>query len=75
MSTATAATVSIRVNDQPRTLAAASTLADLVRELGLQGRQGVAVAVNGAVVPRAKWPTQLVAEGDRVLVIRATQGG
>ena len=75
MSTATAATVSICVNDQPRTLAAASALADLVRELGLDGRKGVAVAVNGAVVPRAAWSTQLLTEGDRVLVIRATQGG
>lgn len=75
MSTAAATTVSIRVNDQPRTLAAATALADLVRELGLADRKGVAVAVNRAVVSRAAWATQLLAEGDHVLVIRATQGG
>jgi len=27
------------------------------------------------VVPRARWVEQTLAEGDRVLVIRATQGG
>ena len=67
--------ISIRVNDEPRTLPAGATMADLVRELGLADRKGVAVAVNDAVVPRANWTTHPLAGGDRVLVIRATQGG
>ena len=70
-----ATTIAIRVNDQPRTLAAGSTLLDLLRDLGLADRKGVAVAINSAVAPRAAWPTQPLSEGDRVLVIRATQGG
>lgn len=65
----------IHVNDTPRELPAAATLADLARDLGLAERKGVAVAVNDAVVPRAAWPTHALAEGDRVLVIQATQGG
>ncbi len=75
MSTIAPATLTIRVNDQPRTLVAATALVDLMRELGLEGRKGVAVAVNDAVVPRVAWSTQRLADGDRVLVIRATQGG
>ena len=76
MNTASAnPTVALRVNDAPRTLAAPATLEALVRELGLAGRKGVALAVNDAVVPRAAWPSHGLVDGDRVLVIRATQGG
>jgi sulfur carrier protein len=70
-----AAALSIHVNDEPRTLGASATLGVLVAELGLGGRKGVALAVNGSVVPRAAWPDHALAHGDRVLVIRATQGG
>lgn len=74
MSTATADAV-LFVNDRPRPLAGATTLLALVRELGLAERKGVAVAVNGAVVPRREWPARSLAAADRVLVIQATQGG
>ena len=65
----------IHVNDTARELAADATLAALARDLGLAERRGVAVAVNDAVVPRAAWPATALTEGDRVLVIQATQGG
>lgn len=70
-----AASLTIRINDEPRMLAGPTMLDALVRELGLAGRKGVAVAVNNSVVPRATWPECALAEGDRVLVIRAAQGG
>lgn len=73
--TASAATFTIHVNDKPRAMAAASTVQLLIRNLGFEGRKGVAVAVNGGVVPRSAWPAQVLADGDRVLVIQATQGG
>ncbi|HEX3728983.1 MAG TPA: sulfur carrier protein ThiS [Opitutaceae bacterium] len=65
----------IIVNDQPRALAAGATVASLLAELGLRGRQGVAVAVNGAVVARSLWTDRALGAADRVLVIQATQGG
>ncbi len=67
--------LAIRVNDEPRTLAGPATLEMLVGELGLADRPGVAVAVNQTVVPRAAWASHPLADGDRVLVIRAAQGG
>lgn len=67
--------LAIIVNDEPRSLAIGSTLADLVVELGLIDRKGVALAVNGGVVLRTTWPAHPLANGDRILVIRATQGG
>jgi len=67
--------MTIRVNDQPRTLADSPFLAQLLGDLGLTDRRGVAVAVNDTVVPRATWSSHALVDGDRVLVIQATQGG
>jgi sulfur carrier protein len=36
---------------------------------------GLATAVNGEVVPRASWAATLLADGDRVEVVTAVQGG
>jgi sulfur carrier protein len=74
MSTAITAPV-IYVNDQPRLLAAPTTLLALLNELGHAGRKGVAVALNGVVVPRVEWPARSLADADHVLIIQATQGG
>ncbi|MGH7959788.1 MAG: sulfur carrier protein ThiS [Opitutaceae bacterium] len=67
--------MTIRVNDQPRQVAHTATLLDLLGELALAGRRGVAVAVNDEVVPRSSWPQRALAEADHVLVIQAAQGG
>lgn len=69
------APLTILINDQPRRLDGAAVVADIATELGLVERKGVAIAVNGAVVPRATWPSHALSDGDRLLVIRATQGG
>ena len=37
--------------------------------------QGVAVAVDDAVVPRGSWATTVVAPGDRIEIVTAVQGG
>jgi sulfur carrier protein len=48
----------------------------LLHEQGLQPEtQGVAVAVNGEIVPRAQWPGYELKNGDVVEVITAMQGG
>ncbi len=70
-----AAPDTIIVNDEPRALTGSTTLAVLAAELGVGERKGVAMAVNGSVVPRGTWPKHALAAGDKVLVIRATQGG
>ena len=67
--------MTIRVNDERRDVAAAATLQDLLRELALVERRGVAVAVNDEVVPRTSWPTRALVERDHVLIIQAAQGG
>lgn len=68
-------TGTIQVNGADRPLDA-ETVAALVALLGIApDARGVAVAVNGAVVPRAGWAAAPLAAGDRIEVIRAMQGG
>jgi sulfur carrier protein len=65
----------ILVNGEPRERAGA-TIAELLADLGVEDRaRGVAVAVNGEIVPRATWAARRVAEGDRVEALTAMQGG
>jgi sulfur carrier protein len=63
------------VNGERRFLAEFPTVARLLDDLRVRELKGVAVALNGAVVPRAEWPARALSQDDRVLVIRATQGG
>jgi sulfur carrier protein len=52
------------------TVAAALARLDLARDAA-----GVAVAVDGEVVPRSAWETFALPEGARVEVLAAMQGG
>lgn len=66
---------SITVNGETEPLSAA-TLAALLAEKTIGAEQrGIAVAVNGAVVPRAAWPKTALRPGDAVEIVRARQGG
>ncbi|MFG1247663.1 MULTISPECIES: sulfur carrier protein ThiS [Xanthobacter] len=53
-----------------------ATVTDLLVAKGLEPeRKGIAVAVNGAVVPRRTWAEARLAAGDAVEIIEAKQGG
>ncbi|MFF5174896.1 sulfur carrier protein ThiS [Micromonospora sp. NPDC000089] len=62
------------VNGAGRELPGGATVADLVGAVTDQ-RRGLAVAVNGEVVPRGGWPATVLRDGDRVEVLSAAQGG
>ena len=53
---------------------AATHVAGFVEELALPA-EGIAVAINNRIVRRPEWETTLLAEGDRLTVIRAVCGG
>jgi sulfur carrier protein len=64
------------VNGEPREIPDGMTVTALVTELGLPaGGRGVAVAVDGEIVPRAEWGTHELDEAARVEVLTAMQGG
>ena len=66
--------VDIELNGEPYRLPDGQTLDDLVRALGV-GRQAVALAVNREVVRRQEWSGRLLAQRDRVDIVRAIGGG
>jgi thiazole synthase len=66
----------IELNGEARELPADATLADAVRESGAeQDARGVAVALDGEVIPRGEWDTTPLRDGQVVEVLAAIQGG
>ena len=62
----------ITLNGEPVDFA--GTLEDLVRQrAGV--RDGIAVAVDHAVVPRSGWGACWVGTGERIEIVTAVQGG
>ena len=73
--TQAAVQMNIRVNGQDEPLGVA-TLAALLEEKAVDTSQrGIAVALNGAIVPRAAWPQTPLRPGDSIEIVRALQGG
>jgi sulfur carrier protein len=68
--------VTIWLNGIEAELPAGSTLAEAVAAAGApaEGR-GIAAAVDGEVVPRDRWQGIALADGQRVEVVQAVQGG
>jgi sulfur carrier protein len=66
--------VTVAVNGRPRELPAGASVADAVA-VAVEERRKVAVARNGEVVPRSAWSSTVLADGDRLEVLAAIQGG
>ena len=68
--------MTIWLNGHASELAAGTSLAEAIDRVAapLDGR-GIAAAVDGEVVPRAEWKTTELADGQRVEVVQAVQGG
>jgi sulfur carrier protein len=66
----------VSVNGERHELSAGTTVAELVSSLpGAPDGRGVAVAVDGEVVPRGAWGAAELREGASVEVVVAVQGG
>lgn len=66
----------IRVNGREVWGRDGATIAGLLADLGVDAdARGVAVAVDGEVVPQGEWPTFTVADGSKVEAVTAVQGG
>ena len=63
-----------QVNGTSRDLAEGTSVAAVVTLVGAPDR-GVAVALDGAVVPKALWDSTIVPDGGVVEVLTAVQGG
>ena len=63
----------IRVNGHDLPLGA-STVADFLAQQAV-GPRGIAVALNGSVVPRSAWSDTALKPGYNIEIVRAMQGG
>jgi sulfur carrier protein len=68
--------VRVMVNGRARDVTPGTTISQLIERTGADANgRGMAVAVNGEVVPRARWGTMEIDESDQVEVLGAAQGG
>lgn len=69
------ATLAITLNGEAITLSN-QQLTEALCEFGYDPeQQGIAVAINMSVVPRSEWPDTNIADGDRIDIVGAKQGG
>ena len=71
---ATLSALSILLNGEQRRVAAGTTVAGLLEELGLDRRK-VAVERNEAIVPRSTYAGTGLAEGDQLEIVHFIGGG
>jgi sulfur carrier protein len=68
--------VNVLLNGERRELPGVPTVAEAVKATGAESAgRGLAVAVDGDVVPRGEWAETRLEDGQRVEVLRAVQGG
>lgn len=66
--------MNITVNDERYSLVMPVTISQLLIELQ-QPSMGVALAINDIIIPRENWNTQMINEGDTILLFQAIAGG
>ncbi|MFC3854000.1 sulfur carrier protein ThiS [Salinispirillum marinum] len=66
--------ISIQINQTPVELVAACSVEEALRTV-IETQDGMALAVNGVVVPKSQWHQTLVAQGDELHLFRAVAGG
>lgn len=64
----------IVINGQSKSVDDSAKLAAVLDDFGVPER-GVAVAVNGSVVPRASWPETDLRADSNIEILSAVQGG
>lgn len=65
----------IEMNGKPESLSA-DVLSDLLRGRGIEPTaRGLAIALNGTLVPRSRWAETKLRPGDKIDIVRAFPGG
>ena len=67
-------TMNLTINGEVRDAGAVETLGDLITRLDIR-REGTAIAVNDAVIPKSALVDYRLADGDAVEIITAVAGG
>jgi len=66
----------IRINGEERFIEKEVTVAELLEIVGVKFREvGLAVAVNGEVIPKSEYTLRRIGEGDSVEIVQLVGGG
>ena len=63
------------LNGEETLMSGGEELDDVLRLLGILDSKGVAIAIDGEVVPKSEWEQTKLKDGQKVEVVRAVQGG
>ena len=65
----------VYVNEQKHSVSDICNINILLDNIDLNEKKGIAVAVNNKVISKNDWNNSYLNENDKILIIRATQGG
>jgi sulfur carrier protein len=66
--------IQISINNNSQAVASGTSISDLLLEISQQ-ENGIAIAINNIVIPKANWTNHQLKSNDNILIIKATQGG
>ena len=66
--------MNLLINSEPKQFSG-KNISELVQSLSMPSTNGIAFAVNEKVVPKHEWEKFELNENDKILIIKATQGG
>lgn len=64
----------VKVNDEVLDVSPEESVASIISKLDIS-TDGIAIALNGSVIPKPNWEDTKPLENDSLLIITATQGG
>lgn len=67
--------MNIFINGQATDMPDNTSIDDVLQRIGQTHTGGIAVAVNDMVVPKSQWAKAQISDGDKILIIKASQGG
>ncbi len=65
----------IYINSKLQELSDAAKITDALGALNITSLNGIAVAINDNVIPKAEWNTYVLQQEDKITLIKAAQGG
>lgn len=65
----------IYINDKAHPFEQDQTVSALLSTLNIDDSKGIAVALNNNVIAREKWEKHIINDNDKLLLIKAAQGG
>lgn len=65
----------ILVNNNEHSVPHSASISEVIASLKIESAKGTAIAVNNHVIQKSEWEKFYLKENDRIIIIRATQGG